>query len=76
MMDDRLKQLMSDTNATLEPYGLTLAIPKIGLAVWHIYYYDRKKKYGSNGMDALFQTGSNVPTLGVVSPPKLKERSP
>lgn len=31
---------------------------------------------GSNGMDALFQMGSNVPTLGVVSPPKLKERSP
>ncbi|GAC1428893.1 MAG: hypothetical protein NVSMB6_28530 [Burkholderiaceae bacterium] len=47
MMDDRLKQLMSDTNATLEPYGLTLAISKIGLAVWHIYYYDWKKKYGS-----------------------------
>ena len=23
---------------------------------------------GSNGMDALFQMGSNVPTLGVVSP--------
>jgi hypothetical protein len=26
---------------------------------------------GSNGMDALFQMGSNVPTLGVFLPPKL-----
>ncbi len=36
MMDYRLKQLMSDTNATLEPYGLTLAIPNRSCRMAHL----------------------------------------
>lgn len=44
MMEERLKQLMSDTNAVLEPWGLMVANPNIGRPVWHLYYYISETK--------------------------------
>lgn len=43
-MEERLQQLMSDTNAVLEPWGLTVANPNIGRPVWHLYYYNSETK--------------------------------
>lgn len=43
-MDERLQQVMSDTNAALEPYGLMLANPNLGWPVWHLYYYNAETK--------------------------------
>lgn len=43
-MDDRLQQVMSDTNAELEPYGLAIADPNLGWPVWHLYYFDPQTK--------------------------------
>lgn len=45
MMDDRLKQIMSDTNTALEPWGLTVASPNIAPPVWHLYRYDPDTGY-------------------------------
>lgn len=43
-MEDRLKKLMSDTNAILEPRGLMVANPNIGQPLWHLYYYNSETK--------------------------------
>ena len=43
-MEERLKQLMSDTNAVLEPWGLIVANPNIGRPIWHLYYYNSESK--------------------------------
>ena len=39
-MDHRLQRIMSDTNAALEPYCLTLADPRVAWPAWHLYYYN------------------------------------
>lgn len=44
-MDDRLQQIMSDTNAALEPWGLIVASPNLSPPVWHLYHYDPATKY-------------------------------
>lgn len=45
MIKDRLKQLMSDTNAAIEPHGFTLTNPNLGRSVWALYYYDPETKH-------------------------------
>jgi hypothetical protein len=45
MMDERLQQIMNDTNAALEPLGLTVASPNLSPPVWHLYHYDPETKY-------------------------------
>lgn len=44
-MDDRLKRIMSDTNAALEPQGLIVASPNLTPPVWHLYRYDPNTQY-------------------------------
>ena len=44
-MDERLQQIMSDTNAALGPWGLLVASPNSWPAVWHLYYYNPETKY-------------------------------
>ena len=47
MMDERLQQIMNDTNAALEPWGLTMGDPNLRdrAPVWHLYRYDPETKY-------------------------------
>lgn len=44
-MDDRLQQIMSDTNAALQARGLMVASPNLTPPVWHLYYYDPATRY-------------------------------
>ena len=43
-MVERLKQMMSDKNAILEPWGLMVVNPNIGRPLWHLYYYNSETK--------------------------------